>query len=754
MAPIMMPGRKRPRESLNLQIDEQQRISYTWTVIAVSTTVLLLAVSSWALRWTTSGCAIESLIFFYGASTGKRVFPAIPLWTLLTTLNLAYAIASTSWLLFAVFTLLCWPAIFLTCLFQFEFVADFARRNLRRILKDVQFTRDTIALFNLPALEIDTEVSGLLVVRGVTISLSSLTIIAHGVEVGIKLTDDIELALHADEVTIPLLRKIEIGDVYGNIKGGKAEMTFAEVEEDDTIEDDFFTDTPLLRAATAGSAGIKRRPALRESSLTGGSFILDSSPSAGFKSIRTLSPDDQAAEEQYLNMLTEIRTTSAVYQSRARVRQAAKEKGLDYSDEKDMRAAVCAELHDFPSVPHPPQRSIKITTLRDMTSLRMKRFQHRLPFLLRLLLAPIGYFHPVTFRSINAAGSGQWAKEILQTYMFKTHGENSAEVRRLQRRMATWLADANFCLQLTDIDGVGQIPLSTNFDIVAYLHFADIIAYRTLPESGILTQVVRLGGADATFTIPSFLLPHHEHILPPRPTPEHEHEVEAEIREADGIPKIVKAEQQLNRVQKDETAIKMSVHASLPAAFDQSLLTFIAALVKASKIIEFDREVEKINPETGTDSEPATPKSTEPLNLSRASTIDSLDNDTAIPAKHKRVQSDLTGTASHSSSRFKNFTKTLQQNLKEASLNTAGNVSKESIREFVKDIHQSTRDGMKKTLVGSMVNDRWIAKMVGKIAINLEQIQGDVGYSGEIAIPLELYRPKPGDDGMLSKILP
>lgn len=37
----------------------------------------------------------------------------------------------------------------------------------------------------------------------------------------------------------------------------------------------------------------------------------------------------------------------------------------------------------------------------------------------------------------------------------------------------------------------------------------------------------------------------------------------------------------------------MSVHASVPAAFDQSLLVFVAAHVEATKIIEFDREVEK-----------------------------------------------------------------------------------------------------------------------------------------------------------------
>lgn len=63
-------------------------------------------------------------------------------------------------------------------------MSDFARRWLRKLLVGLHFTRDTIAFFDLPALEIDTDVSGLFVVRGVSISLSSLTIVAYGLELG------------------------------------------------------------------------------------------------------------------------------------------------------------------------------------------------------------------------------------------------------------------------------------------------------------------------------------------------------------------------------------------------------------------------------------------------------------------------------------------------------------------------------------------------------------------------------------------
>lgn len=160
------------------------------------------------------------LIFFVllGASKGYRVLPFMPLWTLIATLNLVYAVSSTSWLLYGFFVAACYPAIFLSCLFQFSFVADMVRRTLRSLLKQLHFVNDKIAFFDIPALEIDVDVVGLLVIRGLSVSLSTLTIIAHGVEVGIRLSNDLELAIQTEKVTIPLFRRIEISDCMANLK--------------------------------------------------------------------------------------------------------------------------------------------------------------------------------------------------------------------------------------------------------------------------------------------------------------------------------------------------------------------------------------------------------------------------------------------------------------------------------------------------------------------------------------------------------
>lgn len=192
------------------------------------------------------------------------------------------------------------------------------------------------------------------------------------------------------------------------------------------------------------------------------------------------------------------------------------------------------------------------------------------------------------------------------------------------------------------------------------------MAYRTLPKEVSLHQVIRLGGADATFNVPTFLLPHHEHILPAVPTARDKAKLAQSVSDADGMPKTIQAEAELEQAQKDETKVKMSVHASLPACFDQELLNFIAALVKATKVVEMEKEPNAMDEEV---------------------------------------------------SGFKDFTRNL---------------------------HKATKEGMKKAVVGGIVNDKWIAKMVGKICKTLETAQGDVGYSGNIPVALEEYRAAEG----------
>jgi hypothetical protein len=180
--PVMFP--RRHGESRPNPRTANSPLGITAPLLATAAVVAAVATLQWPRRWLLSGCGVESLVLIYGSRAGTRILGNIPLWTILATLNVIYAVSSTSWLLYLGFTAFMVPCVGLTCLLQFTIVADFVRKNFRNLLKQLHFTRDKIALFNLPAMEIDTEVDGLMVIRGLTIQLSSLTAVAHGIELG------------------------------------------------------------------------------------------------------------------------------------------------------------------------------------------------------------------------------------------------------------------------------------------------------------------------------------------------------------------------------------------------------------------------------------------------------------------------------------------------------------------------------------------------------------------------------------------
>lgn len=633
---------------------------------------LLVALYPWGTGWLISGTPALTFSILLGASQGYRVLPFIPIWVLLAAINVIYAIAGTSWLLHGVFTVLCWPTILITCLFQFDATARLARRSLRKLLLQLSFVNDKIALFDVPALEIDTDVDGLMVIRGITLSLSTLTVVAHGIEVGIKLTDDMELAISCEKVTIPLFRKIIIEDCFAGLKGGEYEMTFGKLDEStENANGDalMLENTALLKAASAH--GVESRPKLvtMTSRLTDGETLTDSSAHTVLESMKQLSLDEGKARKQYEETIKWIEKTNTIEEARQVVLKRAKaaenvdgDVGFDWKKDENLRAAICSQMHDKPSIPHPPKNSIKVTTLKNMSSLQTKRFMHRLPLLLRLLLGPLAYFHPITISSITAGGSGSWLSFMLKKLVFKEYAKDNAELARLEERVLSWLSDANFVVELATITGLASVPINSIYDIVCYIGIVDVMAYRTLPKEISLNQVIRIGGADATVTVPSFLLPHHEHILPPKPTKKDFEEKEQEIDEVDGKPQTVQKEKELEQIEKDETNVKVSAHAHLPACLDQELLDFIAALVKATKVVELEKEPSAMDEEI------------------------------------------------------------------------------HSLADFGRVLNKATKESVKKGVVDSIMSDRLIAKLVGKVTTKLETLVGDVGYSGAIPVALEPYR--------------
>jgi hypothetical protein len=380
-----------------------------------------------------------------------------------------------------------------------------------------------------------------------------------------------------------------------------------------------------------------------------------------------MSPEDTTAHKQYEDTLHWIHESNAIQQCRKEIEGVVT--GIT-----DTRAAICSRLQPTPSVPHPPTRSIKVTTLQNLSKPKVRSFLHRMPFLLRLLLNPIAYFHPVYITSITVAGSGKWISWLLKTHLFKDYAKESRELRKLERRLVSWLTDANFVLQLADIKGLATVPVSPVYDINTLLKIDNIIAYRALEKEVTLEEVIRLGGADAAFSIPSYLLPHHEHLLPPIPTPEDKQSLAKDIDTAEGRPAEVLAEKRLSQAEADETNVRISAHVQLPAWLSQDLLNFVAALVKATKVVEFEKE----------------------------------------PGAMEKVS---------------------------------------GIKDLGHALSKGMKDSVKKTVVDGIISDRWIAKMVGKITRLLQEAQGDVGYSGDIPVKLDIYRLPEGHPEM-SKILP
>lgn len=667
-----------------------------------------------------------------GEAYGHRILPFVPVWSIFATVNLVYVVCSTSWLLYWVFAACCWPVILIASLYEFDAPGKLARRILRKtFLRDLHFINDQIAFFDLPALEIDTEVKGLFVVRGVTLSLSTMTLVAHGVEAGIKLHDDIELAIQTDKVVVPLFREIHIDDVYANVKGGDWEVTFGNVaygKPEPTSDDDTFvaSDTAILRAATVALDGTYPRRVSMVRQMTAEKQPSDAEDTeSAFATVKKVSPGEKDANKKYKDLVDNIHNTSVITNAKRALTEAVHDEGnestLDLDNLDDLRAAICAHIHGSPSIPHPPKKSIRVSTLRKTDYPNVKAFLHRLPFLYRLMLSPLCYFHPVKFKSITAAGSGKWFVSLMRQYLFKHYTGQDSEIRKLEARISAWCADANFAVELGPIASEASFPINTNYNIQCHFKMSDVMAYRALPEAIELKQVVRLAGADAVLTVPTFLFPHHEHIFPVKSTEFQLMELEEAIKDLEGTPKAAQARKDFEKLKKDETGMHISAHAHLPAQFHQDLLNFIAAIVKATKVIESDKSFEEAK------------VLRELKRVSTAASDSDMDSVASMDTTNTANTTDTTTTVG-SEKGFKNFLKKVDTGFKDASAKTMVGMRKAGVNT-----------------VSAMANDRWIASLVGKITRKLEKAQGEVGYSGEVPIQLGKYRVRHESQ---TKILP
>jgi hypothetical protein len=97
-------------------------------------------------------------------------------------LNAIYAVASTSWLLRISYASTCWLLVIATAIAQYAAISSFTRGRLRQLLRQVHFHQDKVAFFDFPVLIIDSEMTGFVAVHGVTVSLLTLSVEFHSID--------------------------------------------------------------------------------------------------------------------------------------------------------------------------------------------------------------------------------------------------------------------------------------------------------------------------------------------------------------------------------------------------------------------------------------------------------------------------------------------------------------------------------------------------------------------------------------------
>ena len=326
--------------------------------------------------------------------------------------------------------------------------------------------------------------------------------------------------------------------------------------------------------------------------------------------------------------------------------------------------------------------------------------------------------------------------------IFKTYGEQDKEIKSLHARISAWLSNANFVIELSGIKGLAQVPINYTYELINNLVFDDVLAYRSVPradsEFSDLTKVLHLAGADLTVTLPTFLLPRHDHLLPPPPTDFDTTVLTEAIRSAQSLPDLTAAKQDLETRIKDCYNLKVAAHLKLPAVLNQDLLDFTAVLVKASKIVEMEKELEAAT--SPTNSAQASPTLTPAASHSHLSADDAASISSILSDAESEVSqfSERTDGGDDEESRMLGKTK------KRSS--TFGNKINGKLKSA------GLKAGMKRMVVDTVVNERWISRLVGKVMRKMEKAKGEVGYAAEIPMPLKYYRDKA--IGEAEKILP
>ncbi|ORY86299.1 hypothetical protein BCR37DRAFT_385758 [Protomyces lactucae-debilis] len=515
----------------------------------ITMAALTLPLYTWSLKWFISGTPFLIFVLLLGQPDGLFKRPPV-LSIIILSIQASYLICSTSWLLIKLYKGVCYPAIVIAAFMRITWLQLKLRESLRKVFASFHIHGDKLAFFNFPALDIDDgDVPCLLVIKGVTFSLRTLTLQVHGVEVGVKINDDLEIGIQTDSFIWRIGRNIDIGDIYGTVKGPftdkKKSGLHRDLEQDDQqAHHDITKGRPPMPMGRTSAAALA---------------------------------EELKAKEHYQATLNKIDRKDITHQARRAL-------GSTTDDENQMRALIGSYIHGSESVPNPPGKSVKSSVLTAMVPRVFKTAFHNIPVLLRLFLNLVAYNHPVLFKSITLTGKGHYINHMLENKLFKHYTQENKELEKLKKFVEGFLSDGNFSLVLDGLLGLASVPLNTEYDIVTFVKTPRILVIKSMPAAHTDDEIVVdhdedqeqaqtvsiISGAAATFSIPSFLLPDHEHLLPEPPT---------------------------DATTKDEAQIKMSVLASLPVEFDDAMINFALALIKSSQVLTLHKKANSMSQE-------------------------------------------------------------------------------------------------------------------------------------------------------------
>lgn len=646
--------------------------------------------SPWAYTSLLSGAAPLSYILISGKVNGsdKRLLSSVPICFLILSVNLTEMVSATSWLFIAIFTSMCWPLVFLAGLYRWQIAAEGARLFLRKVFDFAHFSSDYVALFNLPAIDIDPNMADPVIVKGVKFSFSTMTLTVYGIEVSVKLSGNVELSLRSEKVNFVLLRGIEVDSICINVKT----VLMDEISLDSESKTCASENTNLMNgnishlksASKMGkdakgdvNIGIDRTNDHTADTPLNNNFLrnmwLELRARRAISHVvdnNTGSDGREVARSQKTGV--DMEKLNATRKADARIRRLARlmnDKELngnnDLENDELLRASICSHLQTNSPMQNFLKSLMSLTTLQQLAPSWILRFLRRSPLLIRLFLNLFANFHPIRAEAITLCASGWFMKRILESEMFSEYANENVHVGKLRNRILEGSIGVDFLMGMKQFTGQAVVPISTENDITCRMKVDDITLYRAEQYYDCPRKLCQLGGAESTITLPSMLLLHHDHLLRSTIVGSSSSNIcGQELREMNSYGAALQARWQIKQNTRDETYCRISVRIRFPADFSEEVHKFLPVLVKASKfMVELDRECRK--------------------------------------AAKENVR---------------------------------------NIKDVAKLIKCKLRRWVRQTAVNDTSSDRWIAELVKRIMTHLESSQGNVGYAGTMPVSLKPYR--------------